>query len=367
MKIGILTFHMAFNYGAMLQSYALSNYLTHCGHEVEIIDYRLPAINKYYAKSTCKQLLKKKGFLGGSIRFIKRILTRYYTKDKKWLKFYRYMTKTLKLSNEQYDTASSLENLQYDAFICGSDQIWNSDLTDGFCKEYYLDFVRTNAKKIAYAASNGRSFLKKKEQVEILSLLKEFNAVGVREEGLANYLNYNCGVKAAHVIDPVFLLQKHEWELLTKRVKFQNYLLIYAFDEDELIYNVAKNIAQKKDLKIISLAYRKRKDLPESILQLTDCGPVEFISLFKNAKYVCTTSFHGTAFSLIFRKDFYCFPHKQYGERTNSLLNCLGLSNRNVYTESDITSFESIDYTPIEEKMNDMIYKSKQFIKNALN
>lgn len=362
MKIGILTFHMAFNHGAMLQAYALTKKLRLMGYDAEVIDYRLPYIDKFHHKPLFVETIKKYRFTG-ILRYAKRYINGYYS-DKRWKKFYDFMTKSIPLSKQV--TKEQLEKLEYDAYIVGSDQVWNAELTGGLQKCYFLDFVKNGAKKIAYAASSGTEKIISDNIDDIKTLLSEFNGIGIRESNLTHFINNNLKLSAQTVIDPVFLLESDEWIKMIKKTEEAPYLLIYTFDEKAYIYDKAIDYANKNGLKVITLAYDK-KDLSDSILQLTDCGPLDFLRYIYNAQVVFTSSFHATAFSLIFKRQFFCFPHYRYNERTDNLLSALGLSQRNVYEKDDVLLYEDIDYGLIEENLTRIIKDSVEFLKEVLD
>lgn len=361
-KVGIITFHMAFNHGAMLQAYALSKKLTLMGADVEIIDYRLPFIDRYHHKDVLKELLKKQGLIG-FLKYIKRILKgNYYTTS--WKKFYCFMTKKFPLSKQVFDEDFSL--LQYDCYITGSDQIWNGTLTGGIQSCYFLDFVPESSKRIAYAASSGSGTFGDSNLEMICGWLNKFDAIGIREQRLADYVNDELNICAQTVLDPTLILDKDIWRELVHKVPYKNYLLIYTFDEKPYIYEKAREYAMKHDLNIITLAYVK-KDIGDDIYQLLEQGPEDFVSYIYYADAVFTSSFHGTAFSIIFEKQFYCFPHPEYHERTDSLLKTAGLLERYVF-EGDILADDEIDYTAVNQALKPAITSSVEFLqKNVID
>lgn len=356
MKAGILTFHMAFNFGAMLQAYALSKKLNGIGIEAEIIDYRLPFIDRYHHKYFLPELINKNGIIIGTLKFAKKTMCGYYS-NKQWNRFYSFMTKDLPHSEQL--TKEALPDTDYDMYICGSDQIWNGELTGGLQSTYFCDFVKGDKIKLAYAASSGTSYIKG-DNVDIKKLLGNFSAIGARENRLCDFINNELHINAKQVIDPTLLLSADEWSDIVKKPKYDKYLLIYAFQENNLIYDLARMIAKKKGLKIIAVSYRN-KDIGDDIIQITDAGPKEFVSLFKYADFVCTTSFHGTAFSVIFNKQFYCVPHELYHERTDNLLDLLGLSDRNIYSLNECVDMD-IDYTKVSDKLSRERESSIKFI-----
>ena len=361
-KVGIVTFHMAFNHGAMLQAYGLSKKLNTMGVDAEIIDYRLPFIDRYHHRDGLQEFWDKEKIVG-VLKYIKRYIGgKYYSPS--WKKFNYFMTKKLPLSEQVFD--ADFSNLNYDCYITGSDQVWNGDLTGGIQACYFLESVQDSAKRVAYAASCGGKDFGNSDIKQIKEWLKNFNAIGIREESLTSYVSNILGIEATTVLDPTLILGKEKWMELVHDVPEKKYVLIYTFDEKPYIYEMAREYAQKKGLRLIAMAYEK-KDIGEDIFQLFDQGPEDFVSYIYHADAIFTSSFHGTAFSIIFEKQFYCFPHPKYHERTDNLLNIAGLLDRYVY-EGERLNDSLINYRIVAENMFSAINDSEKFlIDNVVN
>lgn len=366
MKIGVLTFHIAHNYGAMLQAYALTTTLRNMGYDCEIIDYRFPHIYEWSPLNLTDELVYKYGFTGGVLRKIKRTLVS--RPDIIHRKFNSFMTDTLPHSEKKYMNAHALDNLPYDAVIFGSDQIWNEQLTGGVAAEFFGKIGGT-ARKISYAASNGQNCFPPKYKELYYSYLREFSALGIREKGLTDTLKKD-GFEAECVLDPTLLLDKESWnglcEKLPIEVSGKKYALLYAFDEDEKIYNDARSFAKENNLKLVCISYSAKQGL-DDFLQLTDCGPREFVALIKNAEVVFTTSFHGTVFSVIYEKNFFCYPHPKFHARTDDLLMSVGLSDRNMAGEKTPDNCGEIEWGNVKSLLSQQKSKSLDFIKSALD
>lgn len=362
-RVGILTFHMAHNYGAMLQAYALRVQVEKLGYISEVIDYRLEYIDQWSRIENYNFLIERFGIIIGNLKFIKRLLKFYYNPKNKDMKYHKFMINDMGISKKCYRDKKELVKTDYDYYVCGSDQIWNESLTGGLEDVYFCNFVKDNAIKIAYAASNGRNEIPKELYSEIEKLIKNFDFIGIRENGLAKFLNKEYKVNAVNVLDPSLLLKSGEWEKIIVRPKFDKYLLIYAFDEDQLIYDYATRISKERNLKIVLLNPQKMIDGMINVRDTT--GPKEFLGLIKYADVICTVSFHGVAFSLIFNKEYYCFPHKKYGCRTSSLHNLLGFS-RDIFSINDELE-SSIDYETINKKLEIEREKSINFLRRALS
>lgn len=308
-KAGILTFHDADNLGAVLQAYALQNTLEDiCGVDAEIIDYRCEKIS-------ATKRAKKSGGIKGFLKYI--IMSAYYTVKRHGFDSFR--KEHLRLSDKVYvkDNVSECKN-NYDYFICGSDQVWNPQCTDGDTT-YLLDFVDENSKKYSYAASIGNCKFSNAD-AEWLKLIDEFSRISVREESAAKQLQ-DFGIKNAAVHpDPVFLLSDEQWKrVMSKRLTDKKYVLVYLVLPDVNVMKAAEEYAEKNGLKLIS-----NKQSAEFILHNS---PSEFLSWIFNAECVFTNSFHGSAFSLIMKKKLYADIRMQNGEtntRVSELLDKVG-------------------------------------------
>lgn len=366
-KIGILTFHIAHNYGAMLQAYALPTAVRKMGFDCEVIDYRFPYIDSWSRIERWNDLTAKYGIFWGSLRFVNRMMHGYYSPKNMHIKFDAFEREVIPHSREIYRNKAELNDLPYDVILFGSDQIWNSALTGGVTEEYIGGFAcLPGTRKIAYAASCGTSDFQEESRAAYDAYLRDFFAISVREESFCETLR-SRSYDAKCVLDPTLLLTVEDWKKIIREGKpapLNKYLLLYIFDEDKRVYDLARAYAKEHHLQIIAIAYHKKDEMYGMTVR-TDCGPLAFLSLFCNAAHVVTTSFHGTVFSILFHKDFHCIPHPKYHERTDSLLHILELENHNVNELTllrDVeTNWEKVDRL-LEQRRKD----SLSFIKQAL-
>lgn len=370
-KVGTMTFHLAHNYGAMLQGYALQRAICNLGYDCEVIDYRFPYIDRYNKIWYWNDYKQKDGIAIGSLKYIKRCLKGGY-KDITPLhhKFDNFMRKSMRLSKKSYFSSEKLKETQYDVVVFGSDQIWNPELTGGSVSEYFGEqFDASTTKLVSYAASCGTDGIKAEYKEKALPLLKRFKRLGIREDSFTEFLKNDYGLEARTVVDPVFLLSRNEWDKLisdTTRMIEEPYLLIYAFQEGEEIYNLARKIANERKLKLVTISYREKPNL-EDMTQLTDCGPKEFVSLIKNADFVCTTSFHGTAFSVLYNKNFYCIGHPLYSQRNRDLLQMVKMTDRMVTSDKDVIKISDCDYFAANELLEINKKQSLDFLREAID
>lgn len=361
MKIGILTFHDAHNYGAVLQAYGLKKYLKNIGHDAVVINYHHKNIPDGFPK-------KRKMIKGDSLKEIYAHFNKMRCSHKshllRWNKFNKFINELTNNCKYVYDSEEELSNLKdIDVWICGSDQIWNPDITRGLNKGFFLHF-ETKAKKISYATSMGIEKLDEKYEKDFEKYINNLDHISVREEQLQQYARSFTKKTVEKVVDPTLLVEKEEYNELIIPIKKQNYLLIYALGPDDRLTTLAKKIAKEKDLVIVELntLYKKKYEFE----QVSDAGPEEFVSLIKNADYIITNSYHGTIFSMIFNKEFYVITRKNRNSRMETLLKTAGISERLLDDDIQIELNKKIDYKEVEEKLKEESDKSKKFLEEAL-
>lgn len=344
MKIKTITCHHVYNYGASLQAYALQHYLESLGHEVEIIDF-----NPWFHCDRYNPFWIPKNAIGRAASIIKKFpLLRYI-----WCPYKAYRGGMFKtwgrkaafdaFEKEYYHLTSikyfSSEELMQnppmaDAYIAGSDQIWNTFSNNGKEPGYYLDFGNDQTKRFSYAASLATNSIKDECKDFIKEKLAKFSFISVREKTGASLLA-DLGISNVSVVlDPVFLLDKSEWKQLSLTgnlygLSHESYVLVYDFlGNDDNMISFAKAYAKEKSLKIVSINDFSERGYAD--ININNAGPLEFLSLIDNAACVIASSFHATAFSVIFQKEFYTFSLKGHHNslRMSDFLSSLGLQDR---------------------------------------
>ena len=313
MKIGILTFHRAHNYGAVLQCYALQEVLKSMGHDVQVIDYRQPFIEDVYRtfniRRFCRLALKHQK---QALRYLAHISNRITAKRH----FESFASQYLSLSKEA--DASHIP-YDYDVYVIGSDQVWNSSLTGGLDCIYWGDFKHNPSSKIiGYAISTSLSDLAKFKKQQIEKYIDNFASLSVREESLSSYLKKERLCKDSTIcLDPTLVADKNIWNsLVSNKTENKRYVLIYQArgykKTPDLLRLKAKCLAKKEDLEIVDLSSKKY-------------SPKEFIDFFRYASCVITTSFHGVVFSVIFNRPLYAIALRDgHDDRYTNLLKSLG-------------------------------------------
>lgn len=362
MKIGILTYNLSENYGAVLQAYALKTFLTSKGYDAEFVDYVHPAHREMYSLYS-KKRLEKKNFIGKikyNISFILKF-SRLYKRKKK---FKDFINNYLLPTSDQKQSES-----EYDIVFYGSDQIWRKQTAIGLddFNEVYFGSEHIKAKrKVSYAASMGILHSSDKDKAKLTELLKNFDSISVREQDLYELIQPLTEKKVEIVLDPVFLLTKSDWQQIIgeKKVK-RKYILLYNLLHNDDAVLCAKQIAKKENLELIEINGKIDSTLCYRRKRYNSCGPLDFLSLIYHAEFVVSTSFHGVAFAILFNKQFFSFL-KEHSERIVSILNRFELSDRFYPDKEQIKIVEAINYDLVNGLLNQKREFSISFINENL-
>ena len=360
MKVGIITFHTALNFGAVLQAYALYKTIKDKGHDVKIIDYRAAFNERRFAPKSISYFL--------NIRTIYNVLFRngYETYYKEG--FQDFLNQYLELTRSVYDEADLISlSSSFDTFIAGSDQVWNLACTEGD-EMYFLPFVKEKEKRNSYAASIGYTKLPISEYNRYRRLMMSFSNISVREQTGLEIVRTLTGKEAELVLDPTFLLDKTQWEKIadySRNPKDCRYLLLYVMAEDKVLIKEALTYAQKNNLNVFYITQRFFK-LSKAV-NLRNITPRQWLGLFLKADFIVTNSFHGLAFSINFNRQFITryIPRSIANNRIETLLNLLNLHCRRMDSESyEITS--SIEYSIVTEELQKLRSKSFNYLDKIL-
>ena len=361
MKIGILTFHCAENYGAVLQCYATQEYLKSQGHEVCVIDYRPDYLLRPYQLIHTKRIKCSKP-LEAVVNLSKELIhipKRCYLK---WA-YRRFSTTHLALTKRV--TATSIP-AELEAYVVGSDQIWNPKLTKGFDDVYFcrFPFPKEGRKYIAYAASMEAKDIDEKGKKYYHDSLQEFDAVSVREQNLATLLQPLTHQPITKVLDPTLMVDPKVWDYFTCKERLpKKYVLVYQGRSSAHTLRIAKDIARQIDAEVVVLGTWLSLN---SHLSYKSVSPEGFIHAIRNAACVVTTSFHGTAFSIIFGRPFYTVRLNDGADsRSQSLLTTLQLQHRMIDI-NDTPVFTPIDYDQPKAILETLRQQSQEFITKAL-
>lgn len=354
MKIGILTFHCAHNYGAVLQAYGLQEYLKSCGHAVEVVDYRPRYLTRGYAAfplpalsgvSPARKFLRL-GYWG--LR-LPRSITAVPVRMKRRAGFEKFIAEKLNLSRERFEEDGRVPAERFDALVFGSDQIWSPVHTAGGDPIFLGDFpTPAGTRKIVYAASAGAASATLGENPIFANALKNFDAISVREDNLAASLRPKTSRPIKTVLDPTLLVDRSVWDALADvpAPRKKPYVLVYQVNYNAAADAFARELAAQLGADVVSVwaGYVSTRGM-----LLTET-PEQFVGWFKNAACVVSTSFHGTAFGLIFKKPLYYVGNGNAAEnRPRQILSALGLENRYVRAGTACPKFSEINYAAIDE------------------
>lgn len=378
-KIGILTmFYNNSNFGGQLQAYALQSFLESMGFDARQVKF------KYVYPNSCSQHKYNFSFKAEISKLSKKILRKYYSRKLKNRKeAFNIFMDMIPSSEKVYDENNVMESVNdYDTFICGGDQIWNNWEVYGSntLKRYTLDFVPETKLKFSYAASLGRRSGTEEYLKKLKPGLESLDAISVRERSGAAILTQVTEKKISVVVDPVMLFNGEQWSEKIKKQKWRNgnYLLCYFLGRNRTVKRTLSVYAKKRNIKIITLPFVADTfsliDIFFGDVKDFSSGPLDFVSLIRNADCIFTDSFHAVLFSVLFEKKFWVFDRNENvsGSNMNSrifdFLNRYGLETRYLPDDSidRISEHDSIDYSEIMKKVEDDRNESIKFLKELL-
>ncbi|MCY1275671.1 Polysaccharide pyruvyl transferase [compost metagenome] len=366
MKIGLITIHHANSYGGTLQALATQEILKEYG-EVKIIDYKNNELKKTL-------FVVRAGRKPRDVLRMAKDIARLIPRSRLVKKFKTFIS-------ENYDLTTECKNSQelrelgekFDILVCGSDQIWNPKILGEFDANYMLGFAK-GPKKVSLSSSAGSYVYPPQEQAKVRDLLADFACISVRESDTAQRLKeITRRSDISNTIDPTLMLTKEQWLNLIDPTKTivsgaERYALTYTLKKNRHTKNIIKQISESLGVKIIAIDQDPYLGYPAHA-HIMDACPAEYISLFANASFVITNSFHGTAFSTNFKIPFITIEPESGANRVSGLLKALGLEERFISENSDLERI--IKTMPDFEKAHDALNKLRQttrnYIKNSIH
>lgn len=346
MKIGILTFHRAVNYGAILQCFALQEVLKILKYEVSVIDYRQPNIEAAYSPLSIACIQRTITRPIGLFNYVMGLYSRV-SRRKPFNSFVSHYLDTTKECNENIPSG-------FDIYMIGSDQVWNLRKPDPV---YFGSFNRSpQSRVVGYAISSNLNSIKALDVDFLKRSVQNFSCLSIRERELAEVVADRTSTDVRVDIDPTLLADSSLWDrILNHDFKSRKYVLLYQVrgfsKKHNPLYMKAKELADKMGCEVIDLS-----DMTYS--------PEDFVSLFKYAQYVVTSSFHGTAFSLIFERPLYSVKlNDDKNGRYESLLNAIGAESMLVNLDF-IPEVRDIDYEPIRARLGELRQGSIDYLKS---
>ncbi len=381
-KIGLCICYSVKNYGSMLQAYATQQYIKKIGLDFEIIRYNKKHDIAFYCNS-CLKLFNS--------NFRKEVLRRIkYANNLKKNQVFREKLSIRNSKFEEFENShfSNLSNIcssysqlkmkgkELPAYLVGSDQLW---LPAGLSTNFYnLNFTEDSAIRISYATSFGVSNIPVYQKSRTAFFLQRIQYLSVREQRGVEIVSEVAGKRAELVVDPTLLLTAHEWECFIPKTvnNIGDYIFVYFIGNNPEHRKVVADLKNKTGLRVIALTHIDEFIASdEGFYDETpfDVGPAEFVNLIRNAKYVCTDSFHGSVFSIIHEKQFVVFDRfseeakNSTNSRISSLCSILGLTARRYTVDSDIYEMqnEKIAYADVNQKLNVLRKSSIDFLSRA--
>lgn len=362
-KIGILTYHSGYNYGASLQAYALQTTIEKLGCDVEIINFE-----KDDFVASREMITRHPRRAKELIKIVTRIP--FASSLSKRQKLFDYFTENTLRTTPRYDSEEKvIQNIaKYDCIVCGSDQIWNVSGKDPVSENmlFFLNFEKKQ-KRVAYAASFGTNVEKSTfRENEYLPWLKKFDCISVRETNAQIYLN-SKGIKTEVCLDPTILLDKEEYDVICEeRLIKDPYILMFGWNTNNDLIEVAKRASEYYKLPVFNIVPPPR-GMFKGIRRKLDVGPKEFLSMIKYADFIVTNSFHGTAFSATYEKPFVSVVTGNPDDRMKSMLDQLGLGHRLCTKEEvDFSKIKADDFLNVKHNKNILRSVSFDYLSRAL-
>lgn len=369
MKLGGLTW-WRYNYGSILQAYALQEELNHR----EGVEYEI--ICQYGKKvASVSNLMDKLRRFGVGVTF-KRIIWKFCFKKlrSRNLEIQKFMDEHLRVSEREYNDENITDaNRQYDGFVCGSDQVWNPELVK-MDSIYWLNFVEHGKLKFSYAPSIGVNSFTSEQVEQLRKNLAGFKKISTREETSTILINRVMGCNCCKtVLDPTLLVERTFWDKITVEKKYKEpYIFVYMLRGTKKQRKLIESFAKLAGLKIVTIPFLDTEhielyDFRFGDYKLWDADPAEFISAIRYANCVITDSFHSMVFSCLYHRPFYIFPKigKAQMNRIIELHKMLEVPNRIIQEETaagDLLNMQEINWKKIDLILEKKRKESRQYL-----
>lgn len=361
-RVGIITYHFAVNYGAMLQCYALKTAVEKLGNHCEVLNY----ISDVQLNNN--SLYRR----GGAKNYVKNLLLLPFhgvraERQRRVEAFRKECLGTGKRMSSISELDDHIRGEKLDVLISGSDQVWNPHIED-FDKAFFYPFS-SPARKIGYAVSIGKA--SEEDLLPYREWIRDFDEITVREESAKELVSALAGKPVQSAVDPVFLLSSEEWEAMLPSAMKQNSgtLAAYFVKPDQLDekIRIVEKIAAEKGLKPIIISPRISKyNFTKHVI--SNAGPLEFLTAIRDAEFVCTDSFHGTVFSAILNRQFLTLEREEDKKdgRKKDVLKILKLSDRIQYINHPYDTRGEIDYVQVNLQLEEIRKEAMHALKGLL-
>lgn len=346
MKIAMITIHNIANFGSVFQAMALNRYFLQMGHDCCVIDYNPP----YFTKGSFRQRLGK--------------LLNYPAYRRRTKSYRKFVEQNINLTSKNFISLNQLqqENWQENLVVAGGDQLWNEFYPCGRDDAYKLVFAK--GPKIAFGTSLGKSEFTAEGMDDLKVKVSGFQGIGIRESSGVNLLRSEGLTQVFHVCDPVFLLSRQDYSQYLKPVDIKEpYAFVYLVDKGELLDVAVDFIRKELGLRIVLYAGFVPKCRCD--VWIREQGPEDTLSYIANAQFVLSASFHATAFSAIFHKQFLTLlPGENTNARIEDFLKLIGLQERKIGSVAELNKsvLREIEWSAVEERLTEHIRRSKKYL-----
>ena len=364
-KICFITRHAIVNYGSFLQTYATQKLFEDYGYNAEVLDY-VREDEEYH--NVTELLLKK------SKKWNRNTFTRLIYRIVQWPDHYicgrafekeraKYLNLSERITNLVAD-ASKIPTA--DIYCTGSDQVWGEIAQDDVDPMYFLSFAPHDAKKIAFSASFGKESYPKERIDKFKELLRGYDYITVREDSAVNIVN-RAGYEATQILDPTMIFGGDRWRKQLLPIHEKGYVLLYQLNANHEMDEYAKQFADKEGLKLLRVSVEAHNCMRVGKFKLC-LSPFKFLSYIANAEYMITDSFHGTAFAIMFNRQFVEVLPKEKIARNLSVLKQFGLEDRILNSLSDFSYInQKIDYLVVNKKLKESQELAAQKLKEMMD
>lgn len=365
--VGILTYQRAYNFGAVLQAFALQRTIADLGHSCSLVDYRAPDESVSYPVF---RVPRDRGSLSADVLLLWNL--RAHLRSRR--RYESFRAAHLALTPESYSAVGDLRSRgpRLDVYVSGSDQIWHPTMLDRpGGPVFFQEFVEA-ARRVAYAPSFGVSEIPQQYVERLRERVQRFEFLSAREDTGCAILRELTGREAEHVVDPTLLQGVSAYDrVASDPVGDGPYILLYATERSDALRDLAVRLRDREKLPIVAVLpwffSPRRYAFADRLVY--DAGPAEFLGWVRGASLVCTNSFHGMCFSVIYRKRFLAVPNPTTGTRQRSLVNELGLTSRLVddpLRDPLEPRLEPPDYAEAGRRLNGAVERSMRYLARAL-
>ena len=360
-RIGTISYNIYCNftnYGSALQTWALHQAIKKLGSYPVLVDY-------------CPDILADKDPLNP--------YKNMWDKDEESRRFVELTLPAIRVNYEKFDlfyherfdrtkkayTSTNFESVmdEVDTFVCGSDTIFCPD-EFGFDDGYYAHYPCMRGNSVAYAPSFGDPHFGDEDYTKLNERLKNFMALGLREQMMVPYVRDHVTVPVEKVIDPTLLLTQDDYDTITsERIVDEPYLLLYARRYNPRMEAFAEKMASEKGWKIVDISLRAT-NAEKGHLMFYEAGVEEFLSLVKYSEYIITNSFHGMIMSVQYKRPFVIFSREQCDTKIEELLKLFRIPDRMMVTGEE--TFEKINYDEVHQIIQKARIQSNAFLKMEL-